>query len=412
MWRAEIEPGLLRTFRLFAGLEVIFYLVVVAFNWLTGWGIRQPAQNFYFINLGTAVILLGYLSWRWLHTHLGALYLPLALAQVTVIPILSNRIFLDMTPASNTAAPILNAWQWMPMLFVPLVLIAWQYDLTAVVAFCLVTGYIDLTMVLSFAEKFSLQFLPVLSISIIRTVSFIVVGYIVTRLMKTQREQRQALLQANQQLAQHSATLQQLAVSRERNRLARELHDTLAHTLSGLAVHLEATKTSLDPAQGEILGMLEHALQVTRNGLMETRRALKDLRATQLDDIGLSIALVNLADSFTSRTALPVDVQVPANLALPQPLEQGVYRIAQEALENVARHAGASRVGFRVVQTANTFHMTIEDDGEGFDPMAAHEEDHFGLRGMREWAENIGGRLQIHSSSGQGTRVILDLEIP
>lgn len=409
--KTEIEPGLVGTFRLFAGLEAALYFVMVLYFWTIGGGIHSEAQYFYYLNMLGAGALFFYLNWPWLQQHLKGLYLPLALAVATILPVLTNRAFLDATAAGNSDAPIINAWQWMPMLFVPLVIIAWQYNMFGVVLFSVFTGYADLALVLSFAEKFSLQLLPVLLVSIIRTVSFIVVGYIVTQLMKTQRKQHMELLEANHRISQYSMTIQQLAVSRERNRLAREMHDTLAHTLSGLAVLLEAMKTSLSPSDTEAQGMLDHALSVTRSGLTETRRALKDLRATRLDDMGIGLALHSLVDTFIERSGIAVNFSVSPDIeSLGSEKELGIYRIAQEALENVVRHAGATLVEFRLVKEEEKYRLEISDNGSGFDLNQAHSGDHFGLYGMYEWAETMGGALVVDSQSGKGTRVSLVLE--
>lgn len=410
MRQIEIEPGLLRTFRLFAGLESLVFLCILIYYWASERLLLFSPQSFYFLNLTGALFLLGYLSWAKLIRWLGSAYLPLALTVSVLLPVVSSQITLNTVPVSNVTAPVINAWQWMPMLFVPLVMIAWQYDFRAVFLYCLATGYVDLSLVLSFANKFSLELVPVFSVSIIRTISFIVVGYAIVQLMHTQREQRRSLLQANAQLAQHAATMQQLATSRERNRLARELHDTLAHTLSGLAVNLEALKTVLVPAEGEVQIMLDQALTITRSGLIETRRALKDLRATQLDDLGLTLALENLIAKFSSYTAIPVQAQIEAGLGeLPIQVEHGIYRVTQEALENITRHAGATRVTVTLRRNADQIELSVEDNGKGFIASAVPPGEHFGLRGMHEWAEAIGGQISIESGPNKGTKISLTI---
>jgi signal transduction histidine kinase len=200
----------------------------------------------------------------------------------------------------------------------------------------------------------------------IRTISFILVGYMVVRLMTTQREQRRALAEANTQLAHYAATLEQLATSRERNRLARELHDTLAHSLSGIAVQLEAVKTLWENSP-EDAAMLEQSLATTRSGLTETRRALQALRASPLEDLGLALAVRSLAESVAARSGLALDLEAPERLENLSPdLEQGIYRIVQEALENIAQHANARNVKMQLSQTDGHFTLTISDDGQGF----------------------------------------------
>jgi signal transduction histidine kinase len=249
----------------------------------------------------------------------------------------------------------------------------------------------------------------------------LLVGYIIVQLVSIQREQRQALAQAyrlqtaaNLRLQRYAAALQELATSRERNRLARELHDTLAHSLSALTVQLEAVRSlwNLDPAAAR--RQLEQADQTARSGLTEARRALRALRASPLHDLGLPLALRELAQQAADRAGLRLDLRLPERITgrLTPEAEQGIYRIAQETLENVVRHAEARHMGFFLEQEAGGLLLTIEDDGRGFDPQASQwlegeDPDRLGIRGMQERASFIGGQLEIARRRSQGTRVRL-----
>ena len=185
-------------------------------------------------------------------------------------------------------------------------------------------------------------------------------GILSARLLNPQREQRKELVRANLRLLEHANTLEQLTVSRERNRLARELHDTLAHTLSGLAVNLEAIRLSVPAELKDVHEMLEHSLSNIRGGLADTRRALKDLRPQNLEDLGLVISLKKLLDDVSLRSGLQIKVKIDENLPeLETDEEQGVYRIAQEALENIIRHANAAEVKFSFV-----YQKTAACDGD------------------------------------------------
>lgn len=124
--------------------------------------------------------------------------------------------------------------------------------------------------------------------------------------------QQRTLETANRRLVELAASLEKLTISRERNRMARELHDTLAHTLSGLTVHLEAVKAYLDVEPHTAKALLDESLTHTRRGLNETRRALAALRATPLDDLGLVLALRHLVDSATERTDLQPTLELPS----------------------------------------------------------------------------------------------------
>jgi len=226
--------------------------------------------------------------------------------------------------------------------------------------------------------------------------------------MKVQRAQRSDLSAANARLAQYAAALEQLTVSRERNRLARELHDVLAHTLSGVAVELEAVRAlwSTDPERAQ--DMLGHSLQATREGLTETRRALQELRASPLEDLGLALAVRSLAESAAGRAGMALDLHITEPLAdYPAAIQQAVYRVTQEALANVTAHSGARTVTLALDGSPHHLRLEIRDDGRGFDP-AALNDDQYGLRGMRERVEMIGGRFSVDSAPGQGTRIVLE----
>ena len=406
--QSEIEPGLLPIFRLFIGLEAVAFLVVIlSYSFASG-----EAETRFVIDLYGCWLLLGYLSWPTLQHKLGVWYLPLGLAASALIPLAASQIYLVVTPETDLAVLVLSAWELIPMLFVPLVLTAWQYGFWGVVIFCVLPAALDISLALTIADRLEQSPFRILSVVVIRSASLFVVGYIVAQLRHTQREQRRALLAANQQLSRHAHTVAQLAASRERNRLARELHDTLAHTLSALAVNLEALKTVLTAEMAaEAHELLDRALHITRTGLTETRRALKDLRASPLEDLGLSLALRNLTQALAARAGLIAAIDI-AECDLPEQLEQEVYRVAQEALENVARHANARHISIRLQRVGRRLLLQVCDDGTGFDLDSESRRDTFGIRGMQERAAMCGGRLSLFSAPGKGTTVHFELELP
>jgi signal transduction histidine kinase len=294
-------------------------------------------------------------------------------------------------------------------LFIPLVLIGWQYNFRSVVVFSLGTALLDWSLAVNTLEITSSSiYFPLFGTIFVRTVSFLLVGYMVVRLIRTQREQRKALAQANTQLVHYAATLEQLATSRERNRLGRELHDTLAHSLSGVAVQLEAVKTLWDSSPVEARAMLEGSLAATRSGLTETRRALQALRASPLEDLGLALAIRSLAESTAVRNGLAVDLKLPDRMENLSPdVEQTFYRVAQEALENISKHAEARRVKVHLYQDNRSVELLIADDGRGFDPQSVDLYNQFGLQGIRERTEMLGGDLEVDSKPGFGTSIRL-----
>jgi len=405
-----MEPGLIAIFRLIAGLEGIAFVIVAAGVQFFGQEDHGQPLNHYFINLFASAFLFAYLSIPWLMRKMKAVYLPLGIAIATAAPILSNRIYLQLQIARYPNILVANAWELIPLLFVPLVITAWQYDLSSVVLFGVLTGVFDFVLTTALAGSLDLQLVTIVGIIFIRSVSLLAVGFMVTQLTGTQRQQRRSLYEANVKLAEHANTLEALATSRERNRLARELHDTVAHSLSGLAVQLEALKTVLPDCGPKVDAMVNQALTTTRTGLTETRRALHDLRSKQLEDLGLALALRNLARSAADRADFQYVIDIPPVIAeLPPQSEQIIYRIAQEALENIVRHAHAERVEFIVTDQAGFFSLTIRDNGIGFLP-GAPPGDTLGLKGMQERAGSIHADLSVESSRESGTSIHLQLE--
>jgi two-component system NarL family sensor kinase len=204
----------------------------------------------------------------------------------------------------------------------------------------------------------------------------------------------------------------------ERIRLAREIHDTLAQGLTGIALQLETADALLDgEAEKErIQRAVKQALALAQANLEEARRSVLDLRAAPLEGRSLGQALEELASRMQSESSIPVSCQVSGGaFPLPSRVELGLYRIAQEGLNNVARHARASQAWLELTITPQQVCLVVQDDGQGFDPqsLASRQETlpgHFGLTGLNERARLIGGRLELCSQVGKGTR--LEVTVP
>ena len=358
---------------------------------------------YYPANALTALALLGLTVWPKGRDWLGRAYVPLNIIVMSVSPVLTKYI-----GGATLLGPFVAAGG-MVVILMALVLTAWQYRWRHVVMFCLGTAALDVATAGLVGPVSLLTFFAGL-FTLVQTVGFLVVGYFISAVMEQLRVQQDSLQSANVQLRHHVSTLEHLTISRERNRMARELHDTLAHTLSALSVQLETVKAywSVDPAAAQ--AGLDKSLEATRSGLHETRRALKALRASPLDDLGLRLALRRLAESAASRAELDLDLVLPEqHLTLAPDAEQCIYRVAQEAVTNVTHHANARRLSLRLTRDDNTISLLVQDDGQGFDLSRRVAMDHFGLPGMRERAEMAGGRLTINSDSGSGTTVLLTL---
>jgi two-component system sensor histidine kinase UhpB len=218
-------------------------------------------------------------------------------------------------------------------------------------------------------------------------------------------------------LDEHGARLRALssqiikAQEEERMRIARELHDETAQALASVLVRQRvaerADPETLQRTMADLRGLTSEALE-------GVRRMALELRPTMLDDLGLVAALDACARQFSQRAGIPADFRAtgrPDRLA-PE-VELVVYRVVQEALSNVARHSGAKRAEVSLIADAATLIVSVTDDGEGFDPVAALDsrQRSLGLFGMRERAALVGGRLSLESSVGRGTRVCLEIPI-
>jgi PAS domain S-box-containing protein len=198
----------------------------------------------------------------------------------------------------------------------------------------------------------------------------------------------------------------------EKSRVARELHDELAQSLTALKMDASWLRDHVrgdpDAAVDKVVGML---------GMLDacvaaTRRIAADLRPLVLDDLGLVPAIEWLAQSFTQRHGVPCALDLDESLALQEPYPTAAFRIVQESLVNVAKHAQARRVDVRVACEAGHLVMHVRDDGVGFDPQAARKPDSLGLMGVRERAQLLQGSVQIEASPGAGTCVRVTIPLP
>ena len=200
----------------------------------------------------------------------------------------------------------------------------------------------------------------------------------------------------------------QVGAVEERNRLAREIHDTLAQGLTAVSLQLESADALLEVEKepARVRQVVQQALALTRANLEEARRSVLDLRAAPLEERTLAEALALLA----GQADIPVTFTVTGgNRPLPLRIESGLYRIAQEALTNVNRHAQASRATMQLVTAPAEVKLIIEDDGRGFDP-AQIPDNRYGLMGLNERVKLLNGQLHLESSPGAGTR--LEIVIP
>lgn len=398
----DIEPGILPVFRLFMGVSWGLFTFGLCAN-------SERLDYFAWFSWMFTGVLFLYLSWGWLRRQLGVLYLPFALAVATASPIFSEAAS-NVIRARRGLPADHDAGRFLIWLILPLFLVCAQYRMRTMLAYTITVTLLPIfTAYLTRADQAVIR--EYWAQGFIRFFLFVLCGFNLVRLSAAQRRQRQELAEKNAQLAHYAATLEQLTISRERNRLARELHDTLAHTLSAINVQLNALDVLWDSSPNAARLKLKQTQELTRSGLDEARRALHALRSSPLDELGLPIALRRVAQTAAERAGAELNLHVPTQLnGIPPDIEQQLYRVAEEALNNVVRHARARRIDLKLEYTESALTLTVRDDGSGFDPSQTAANGHYGLVGMKERAELINGSLEIKSQPGAGT--IIQLTVP
>jgi signal transduction histidine kinase len=194
------------------------------------------------------------------------------------------------------------------------------------------------------------------------------------------------------------------AASDERNRLARDLHDAVSQTLFSASIIADVLPKIWEKDQAEGRRRLEEVRQLTRGALAEMRMLLFELRPSALVEAELGYLVRQLAEGFTGRLRIPVSGNIQKECCLPADVKIAVYRIAQEALNNIAKHAGATVVRMDLSVSDNSLRMLVSDNGQGFDLQSAHP-DSLGLKIMRDRAAEIGASISIKSAPGAGTEI-------
>jgi len=218
----------------------------------------------------------------------------------------------------------------------------------------------------------------------------------VARQLNRMAEQLQNLLQARQELA----TLE------ERNRLARDLHDSVKQQIFAVSMQIGATKVLLKRDVDAAEVRLNEADKLVRQAQQELTSLIRELRPIALEGKGLVAALRELAAEWTQQTDIVANLRVEGTQTLPLTIEEALFRVAQEALANVARHSKATLVQMVLTTTDDTVTLSVSDNGQGFD-MSRQGHLGVGLLSMQERMEALGGEVQVESAPGKGTRIVL-----
>jgi signal transduction histidine kinase len=228
------------------------------------------------------------------------------------------------------------------------------------------------------------------------------------------RAESQALLvdlqAAYRRLEEYAARAEELAVVAERNRLARDLHDSVTQALYGLTLSAEAANRHLAAGDAVAAGeRLQDVRTSAQNAMQEMRLLIHELRPPLLEEEGLAGVLQTRLAAVEGRVGLVTELEIAGDVRPPAAIETELDRIAQEALNNALKHARAKRIVVRLRQEDGRVRLEIEDDGAGFDPAWARAGGGFGLTGMAERAARVGGRLAVESRPGAGTRVRVEV---
>jgi signal transduction histidine kinase len=195
----------------------------------------------------------------------------------------------------------------------------------------------------------------------------------------------------------------------ERSRIAREIHDEMAQLLTALKMDVGGLLRAAEPLTAEQQSMAARIRTALAETMSSVHRISTELRPAVLDDFGLVAAIESEARLFEQRTGIECEVSFPEQLSLGPEADAAVYRIVQEAMTNVARHADAGRMEIRAVKAGDELSIEIRDDGRGIAPQQLADRHSLGLVGMRERARNIGATLVVDGTAGRGTLVSLRL---
>ena len=254
-------------------------------------------------------------------------------------------------------------------------------------------------------------------ITILPLIFFVVIYvYLFTRQLE-EKKRAEDLLEdleiAHQQLSEYAVRIEALTLTNERQRMARELHDTLAQGLAGIILQLEAASEHQEQGHNEkAAAIVKQTIMRARSTLAEARQVIDDLREEPSTNISLAEFIHDEAERFTSLTGLPCEVKLGQDLPVPEEVKLQLEKIISEGLTNIARHAQAGRCWVHLEMEGEQLQLEIGDDGKGFLPEAtAANGGHYGLVGMRERVHLLNGKLNIESAPNSGTRLLISLPV-
>lgn len=224
-----------------------------------------------------------------------------------------------------------------------------------------------------------------------------------TNKVLSERQMKQKLAQANEQLRAYAQKVEELATVQERNRIARDVHDSLGHALTSLNIQMQTAVKLWKKEPVEAYSFLTQAQSLGKTAMQEVRKSVSTLREDAKEEQPLEARLETLVDDYRRGTGLFVCTNICRCGSVPKPIAKAIYRIVQESLTNIFKYAEATEVQIKLKTTPKEFNLSVEDNGKGFDPM--QNISGFGLRGMQERVTTVSGELQVITSPGKGCRI-------
>ncbi|MGF1589900.1 MAG: sensor histidine kinase [Pleurocapsa sp.] len=227
-----------------------------------------------------------------------------------------------------------------------------------------------------------------------------------------ERRMRQQLAHAHEQLQQYAQQVEELAALQERNRIARDIHDSLGHALTGLNIQMQTAVKLWEKEPIQARSFLGQAQELGKTAMKEVRKSISTLREDKEDEQPLQVKIETLVADFCRGTGLSVRTDISPNISryssISSPVATTIYRIVQESLTNIFKYAQATDVQIQLNRSREKIYLTVTDNGKGFNP--DQNQAGFGLRGMQERVAAVKGQFQLTTSLGQGCKI--KIEIP
>jgi signal transduction histidine kinase len=229
-----------------------------------------------------------------------------------------------------------------------------------------------------------------------------------TNRILSERQMRRKLAQAHEQLQEYAQKIEELATVQERNRIARDIHDSLGHALTSLNIQMQTAVKLWEKEPIQAHSFLTQAQSLGKTAMQEVRKSISTLREDAKEEPPLETRIETLVDDFRRGTGLLICTNICRCGRVSKPVAKTIYRTVQEALTNIFKYAEATEVTIELQTTSTELSLTVEDNGKGFDPQ--QQRSGFGLQGMQERITSVDGQFQLITSPGEGCRI--EVEIP